>query len=46
MSIFIALLAFNDESIVQSSKIAVLFTSLIAGIVGYLILRMECKSSS
>ncbi len=46
MSIFIALLAFNDESIVQSSKIAVLFTSLIAGIVGYLILRMACKSSS
>jgi NhaA family Na+:H+ antiporter len=38
MSIFITLLAFNDPVIVQNSKIAILLTSLLAGITGYIIL--------
>lgn len=39
MSIFITLLAFNHAETIQISKITVLFTSLIAGVIGYLILR-------
>jgi NhaA family Na+:H+ antiporter len=38
MSIFISLLAFNDQSIINNSKIAVLATSFIAGGIGYLFL--------
>jgi NhaA family Na+:H+ antiporter len=38
MSIFIALLAFGNPEIVQSSKISILISSLLAGIVGFLIL--------
>jgi len=41
MSIFITLLAFDDPEIVQSSKISILLSSLIAGAVGYLILKKE-----
>lgn len=41
MSIFITLLAFNDPQIVQSSKIAVLLTSLLSGVIGYLILNKQ-----
>jgi NhaA family Na+:H+ antiporter len=43
MSIFITLLAFNDAGVVQTSKIAVLFASLIAGSMGYWILRLATK---
>ncbi|MBK9006430.1 MAG: Na+/H+ antiporter NhaA [Anaerolineae bacterium] len=39
MSIFITLLAFTDPHIVQSSKITVLLTSLLSGVIGYLILN-------
>jgi NhaA family Na+:H+ antiporter len=39
MSIFITLLAFNDPSIIQESKIAILLSSLAAGILGFLFLR-------
>lgn len=39
MSIFITLLAFNDSGLIQSSKIAVLLASLIAGVTGYVILN-------
>jgi NhaA family Na+:H+ antiporter len=41
MSIFIALLAFNDAEIAQSSKIAILLSSLVAGSVGFLILQRQ-----
>jgi NhaA family Na+:H+ antiporter len=41
MSIFITLLAFQDATIVQNAKIAILLSSLIAGCTGYLILRKE-----
>lgn len=39
MSIFITLLAFNDTDIITHSKIAVLMASLIAGLLGYIILK-------
>lgn len=39
MSIFITLLAFSDPATVQSSKITVLLSSLVAGIAGFLVLR-------
>lgn len=39
MSIFIALLAFGDAMIIQYSKIAILLSSLIAGLVGYLVIK-------
>lgn len=39
MSIFITLLAFNDPAVIQSAKITVLLSSLLAGIAGFLVLR-------
>jgi len=39
MSIFIAGLAFTDDSLVDEAKIGILVASLISGIVGYLVLR-------
>lgn len=41
MSIFITLLAFTDAGIVQNSKIAILTSSLIAGSIGLVILRLR-----
>jgi NhaA family Na+:H+ antiporter len=41
MSIFITLLAFTDPGLVQSSKIAILLSSLIAGGIGYLVLSRQ-----
>jgi len=39
MSIFITLLAFDNQTLINSSKIAVLISSAIAGIIGFLWLR-------
>ena len=44
MSIFIALLAYDDIELINSSKIAVLIASAIAGIIGYLWLRKTLPS--
>lgn len=44
MSIFIALLAFGDPEIIQSSKIGILLGSLVAGIFGFLILNKTAGS--
>lgn len=41
MSIFITLLAFSDPSTVQNSKIAILLGSLIAGSIGFVILKLR-----
>ncbi|MEO6948138.1 MAG: Na+/H+ antiporter NhaA [Ginsengibacter sp.] len=43
MSIFIALLAFDNEDIINDSKIAILISSLIAGTIGFLWLRVTLK---
>jgi NhaA family Na+:H+ antiporter len=40
MSIFITLLAFNNEALIDSSKIAVIVGSLFSGVAGFVILRL------
>ena len=44
MSIFITLLAFDDAVIVDRSKIAILLASTIAGLIGFVWLKMTLKS--
>jgi Na+:H+ antiporter, NhaA family len=46
MSIFITFLAFDNAEMVQSSKISILFSSLVAGAVGFLILNRRTASKS
>jgi NhaA family Na+:H+ antiporter len=46
MSIFITLLAFGNPEIVQSSKISILLSSLLAGTVGFLILNKKIPNIS
>jgi NhaA family Na+:H+ antiporter len=41
MSIFITFLAFDNAEMVQSSKISILLSSLMAGVVGFLILNRQ-----
>lgn len=41
MSIFITLLAFSNPEIIDSSKLSILLTSILAGGMGYLILRKQ-----
>lgn len=43
MSIFISLLAFEDETTINNAKFVILISSLIAGIIGYLILNFSLK---
>jgi len=45
MSIFITLLAFDNESIINNSKIAILIASGIAGTIGYLWLKVVLRSN-
>jgi NhaA family Na+:H+ antiporter len=44
MSIFIALLAYEQDHYINNSKIAILLSSLIAGFIGYLLLSMSLKN--
>lgn len=46
MSIFITLLAFTNSEVIQSSKITILLTSLLAGMVGFLILSGQSAETS
>ncbi|WP_395060182.1 Na+/H+ antiporter NhaA [Flavobacterium sp.] len=43
MSIFITLLAFSDETIINNAKFVILLSSLIAGIIGYFSLKLVLK---
>jgi len=43
MSIFVTLLAFDDAQLIDQSKIAIMVSSLAAGIIGYLILKARSK---
>jgi Na+:H+ antiporter, NhaA family len=45
MSIFITLLAYNKDETVINSKIAILVASTVAGIIGYLWLKLSLKTS-
>jgi len=44
MSIFITLLAFNNAEIVNNSKIAILIASFVAGIIGFIFLKLTLKT--
>jgi len=46
MSIFITVLAFSNPEVVQSSKISILLSSLLAGIFGFLILNHQTARKS
>lgn len=46
MSIFITLLAFADAEIIGATKISILLTSLLAGVVGYVLLSRNAASRS
>jgi NhaA family Na+:H+ antiporter len=43
MSIFITLLAFDNETIINNSKLIILISSLIAGTIGFIILKISLK---
>jgi NhaA family Na+:H+ antiporter len=45
MSLFIANLAFSDAMLLNSAKIGILVGSLIAGVAGYLVLRLTLKEN-
>jgi Na+:H+ antiporter, NhaA family len=45
MSIFITLLAFNNEVLINQSKLAILITSFVSGLTGFLILKMTLRRS-
>ena len=44
MSIFVTLLAFDNDEMVNNSKIAILIASFIAGIIGFIFLKMTLKT--
>lgn len=46
MSIFITLLAFRNPEIIASSKLSILVASILAGTIGYLILRKQSADST
>jgi NhaA family Na+:H+ antiporter len=45
MSIFITLLAFDNAEIIDSSKIAILLASTVAGVFGFLVLKLTLPAS-
>jgi len=45
MSIFIALLAFEDETIINNAKFLILIASLISGVLGFIWLKRTLKNS-
>jgi len=45
MSIFITLLAFEEVALIQQSKIAILFSSLFAGVIGFLLVKKSSATS-
>ncbi len=44
MSIFITLLAFDDQEVIINSKFVILLASLIAGTIGFLLLKVTLKN--
>lgn len=46
MSIFITILAFGNPDLVQESKIAILFTSFLAGLTGFVVLKTSPGSEN
>jgi NhaA family Na+:H+ antiporter len=46
MSIFVTLLAFDNETIINNSKLVILISSLTAGLLGFLTLKVTLKTES
>jgi NhaA family Na+:H+ antiporter len=46
MSIFITLLAFDDETIITNAKFVILISSLVAGLIGFLGLKLTLKPAT
>ncbi len=46
MSVFITLLAFSDEIIINNAKLSIILASCIAGFLGFVILKIVIKKSS
>lgn len=46
MSIFITLLAFDNETIINNAKFVILISSLIAGLIGFVSLKLTLKQAS
>jgi len=46
MSIFITLLAFDNEDVINNSKIAILTASVIAGTIGFIFLKLAFKNTT
>ncbi len=44
MSIFVTLLAFDNETIINNSKLVILISSLIAGLLGFITLKLTLKT--
>jgi Na+:H+ antiporter, NhaA family len=45
MSVFITMLAFNDESIINNAKLVIVFSSFVSGLIGFIILKLSLKKS-
>jgi NhaA family Na+:H+ antiporter len=45
MSIFVTLLAFDDDHIINNAKFIILLSSLIAGCIGFILLKQNLKES-
>lgn len=45
MSVFITMLAFYDEEIINNAKLVIIFSSFVAGVIGYIILKLSLKKS-
>ncbi len=43
MSIFVTLLAFDNEAIINNSKLVILMSSMVAGLLGFVTLRLTLK---
>jgi len=46
MSIFITLLAFDNETIINNAKLVILISSLVAGIIGFIFLNVILKTNT
>lgn len=46
MSIFITLLAFDNETIINNAKLVILLSSLIAGLLGFFVLKLTLKKQA
>jgi NhaA family Na+:H+ antiporter len=46
MSIFITLLAFNDNTLIEESKIVVMVSSLLAGLIGFIVLKFSLNDQT